>query len=342
MTGKSLFSRSRRSSSMPSILRHLDVEHGEVGRVLGQRLQRRLAVRIEAGDEAFRLQRDRQRGQDVAVVVDQRDGDRHWCDALPLPGRALAKGGSAALPFDAEARLRYARGMKRPLAGAEPSHFRGITGGDQSAVFRSCRIRASTRPRPCTGISAPPSWSSSRAPRRGHARQGRPAGRRDRQAHRPLGQGQVHRPRRRDGKHDLVGQQRLDRRPTISPRSRPISWPRWRRRRLCSSRTSTAARSPSTGCNVRVINELAWHSLFIRTLLVRPAAEELAGFEPEFTIIDLPSFRADPARHGTALGDGDRGQPDREADPDRRHRLCRRDEEVGVRHPQLSAAAATA
>ena len=50
---------------------------------------------------------------------------------------------------------------------------------------------------------------------------------------------------------------------------------------------------------VRVINELAWHSLFIRTLLVRPAAEELAGFEPEFTIIDLPSFRADPARHGS-------------------------------------------
>ncbi|MEA2207277.1 MAG: phosphoenolpyruvate carboxykinase [Blastocatellia bacterium] len=50
---------------------------------------------------------------------------------------------------------------------------------------------------------------------------------------------------------------------------------------------------------VRVVNELAWHSLFIRTLLVRPGTEELAGFEPEFTIIDLPSFRADPARHGT-------------------------------------------
>jgi phosphoenolpyruvate carboxykinase (ATP) len=50
---------------------------------------------------------------------------------------------------------------------------------------------------------------------------------------------------------------------------------------------------------VRVINELAWHSLFIRTLLVRPDAVDLAGFEPEFTIIDLPSFAADPARHGT-------------------------------------------
>ena len=50
--------------------------------------------------------------------------------------------------------------------------------------------------------------------------------------------------------------------------------------------------------NVRVINELAWHNLFIRTLLVRPTAEQLADFSPEYTIIDLPSFRADPARHG--------------------------------------------
>jgi phosphoenolpyruvate carboxykinase (ATP) len=50
--------------------------------------------------------------------------------------------------------------------------------------------------------------------------------------------------------------------------------------------------------NVRVINELAWHNLFVRTLLVRPSADELAGFIPEYTIIDLPTFRADPARHG--------------------------------------------
>ncbi len=49
---------------------------------------------------------------------------------------------------------------------------------------------------------------------------------------------------------------------------------------------------------VRVINELAWHNLFIRTLLVRPDAGELPSFVPEYTIIDLPSFRADPQRHG--------------------------------------------
>ena len=55
---------------------------------------------------------------------------------------------------------------------------------------------------------------------------------------------------------------------------------------------------PEHRVNVRVINELAWHNLFIRTMLVRPEAEALAGFVPEFTIIDLPSFRADPERHG--------------------------------------------
>ena len=55
---------------------------------------------------------------------------------------------------------------------------------------------------------------------------------------------------------------------------------------------------PSHRVNVRVVTELAWHSLFIRTLLVRPDDAELPGFAPEYTIIDLPSFRADPARHG--------------------------------------------
>ncbi|MEO1647787.1 MAG: phosphoenolpyruvate carboxykinase (ATP), partial [Pseudomonadota bacterium] len=56
---------------------------------------------------------------------------------------------------------------------------------------------------------------------------------------------------------------------------------------------------PEHRVNVRVINELAWHNLFIRTLLVRPEVDELASFAPEYTIIDLPSFKADPARHGT-------------------------------------------
>jgi phosphoenolpyruvate carboxykinase (ATP) len=55
---------------------------------------------------------------------------------------------------------------------------------------------------------------------------------------------------------------------------------------------------PAYRIKTRVYTELAWHSLFIRTLLIRPEAGELAGFTPELTIIDLPSFKADPQRHG--------------------------------------------
>ena len=50
---------------------------------------------------------------------------------------------------------------------------------------------------------------------------------------------------------------------------------------------------------VQVITEFAWHSQFIRTLLCRPTADELAAFATEYTIIDLPSFRADAAKHGS-------------------------------------------
>ncbi|MBK1623300.1 phosphoenolpyruvate carboxykinase [Afifella marina] len=50
--------------------------------------------------------------------------------------------------------------------------------------------------------------------------------------------------------------------------------------------------------NVRVYTELAWHSLFIHNLLRVPDAEARASFLPEFTVIDLPSFKADPERHG--------------------------------------------
>ncbi|RWR33694.1 phosphoenolpyruvate carboxykinase [Sinirhodobacter populi] len=55
---------------------------------------------------------------------------------------------------------------------------------------------------------------------------------------------------------------------------------------------------PAHRLDVRVVTELAWHGLFIRHLLRRPEREELESFEPEYTIINCPSFKADPARHG--------------------------------------------
>ena len=55
---------------------------------------------------------------------------------------------------------------------------------------------------------------------------------------------------------------------------------------------------PAHRVQARVYTELAWHSLFIRNLLIRPERDALSGYVPELTIIDLPSFQADPARHG--------------------------------------------
>lgn len=48
----------------------------------------------------------------------------------------------------------------------------------------------------------------------------------------------------------------------------------------------------------RVVSEFAWHSMFIRNLLIRPQVEALASYIPDMMIIDLPSFKADPKRYG--------------------------------------------
>ncbi|HOZ31511.1 MAG TPA: phosphoenolpyruvate carboxykinase [Tabrizicola sp.] len=59
-----------------------------------------------------------------------------------------------------------------------------------------------------------------------------------------------------------------------------------------------AGADPIHRLDVRVVTELAWHGLFIRHLLRRPARAELDSFVPDWTVINLPSFKADPARHG--------------------------------------------
>jgi phosphoenolpyruvate carboxykinase (ATP) len=50
----------------------------------------------------------------------------------------------------------------------------------------------------------------------------------------------------------------------------------------------------------RIVTQHAWHGLFIRHLLIEPDQSELEAFVPEFNIIHMPDFHADPARHGTA------------------------------------------
>ena len=54
---------------------------------------------------------------------------------------------------------------------------------------------------------------------------------------------------------------------------------------------------PTHSINVRMVTELAWHNLFIRHLLRRPEREALDSFVSDFTVINCPSFSADPERH---------------------------------------------
>ena len=51
---------------------------------------------------------------------------------------------------------------------------------------------------------------------------------------------------------------------------------------------------PEYSVSVRVVNQYAWQNLFMHQLLIRPAADDLADFDPEFTLICAPGFHAHP------------------------------------------------
>jgi phosphoenolpyruvate carboxykinase (ATP) len=52
---------------------------------------------------------------------------------------------------------------------------------------------------------------------------------------------------------------------------------------------------------VRVVTQLAWHSLFVRNMFILPQSlEEYKRFVPEFTIISMPDFKGTPAVDNTA------------------------------------------
>jgi len=62
-----------------------------------------------------------------------------------------------------------------------------------------------------------------------------------------------------------------------------------------------AGADPTFRLPVRIVTEMAWHNLFVRNMFIpeTDAARQLAH-EPQFTVIDIPSFKADPAVDGTA------------------------------------------
>jgi len=64
-------------------------------------------------------------------------------------------------------------------------------------------------------------------------------------------------------------------------------------------RDAYAGAHPDYHLNIRVYNTLAWHNLFCNTMFLRPTPGEQVGFRPEFTILCVPEFKANPAEDGT-------------------------------------------
>ena len=60
--------------------------------------------------------------------------------------------------------------------------------------------------------------------------------------------------------------------------------------------------APAHRRSLRVYTETAWASIFARNLFRRPTPAQLAEFAPNFTIICVPSFQADPQTEGTRTG----------------------------------------
>jgi len=64
-------------------------------------------------------------------------------------------------------------------------------------------------------------------------------------------------------------------------------------------RDAFACADPRYRMNIRVINEYAWSNLFVYNMFIRPTEEELLSFTPEWTVLNAPGFKADPAADGT-------------------------------------------
>jgi phosphoenolpyruvate carboxykinase (ATP) len=57
---------------------------------------------------------------------------------------------------------------------------------------------------------------------------------------------------------------------------------------------------PTFRLPIRIVNEFAWHNLFARNMfLPETDPARRAAHRPEFTVVDLPTFKSDPAKHGT-------------------------------------------
>ncbi|WP_050616136.1 phosphoenolpyruvate carboxykinase (ATP) [Bacillus testis] len=60
-----------------------------------------------------------------------------------------------------------------------------------------------------------------------------------------------------------------------------------------------AGADKKTRLPIQIVNEYAWHNLFVHQLFIRPDKDELAEHDAQFTVISAPNFKADPAVDGT-------------------------------------------
>lgn len=65
------------------------------------------------------------------------------------------------------------------------------------------------------------------------------------------------------------------------------------------ARYAYACADPKYRLNIRVVNETPWANLFCRDLFLRPTEQEILDAEPDWLILQAPSFEADPAVDGT-------------------------------------------
>lgn len=60
-----------------------------------------------------------------------------------------------------------------------------------------------------------------------------------------------------------------------------------------------ACADPEHRLNIRVVTEFPWNNMFAYNMFLRPTEDELEDFEPEWTILCVPGFEADPEIDGT-------------------------------------------
>jgi len=60
-----------------------------------------------------------------------------------------------------------------------------------------------------------------------------------------------------------------------------------------------ACADPRYRLPVRIVNEQAWHNLFVHNMFLRPEPADLREFEPRLTVLNFSGFKADPKTDGT-------------------------------------------